>query len=185
MCKSLGHSSRSGRRISDESKIKPLYCGKFVIHRRDTQSVGILAYGSSVMWPCVYWETETILCRKIHGLAGHLCVFLNQKFVFCRLCVGRNDKDPTTLVSRWLIGFCLCFYWKAQLVCICMIFSEFLFCLILDIIGKLFLCVSIQTSLRVHPASHMMNTDISALELQQPGSETDHSSLSGASVVNS
>ena len=95
MCKSLGHSSRSGRKISDESKIKLLYGGKFVIHRRDTQSVEILVYVSSVMWPCVYWETETILCWKIRGLAGHLCVLFNQKFVFCRLCVGRNDdKDP-------------------------------------------------------------------------------------------
>jgi len=37
-------------------------------------------------------------------------------------------------------------------------------------------------SRRVHQAAYAMNTDISALELQQPGSEAD---LSGALVVNS
>ena len=53
---------------------------------------------------------------------------------------------------------------------------------ILKIIVNLFLCVSIQMSRRVHQAAYAMNTDISALELQQPGSEAD---LSGALVVNS
>jgi hypothetical protein len=178
------------------AKLKPLCGGKFVIHRRDTQSVGILAYSSSVMWPCLYRESETILCWKIHGLAGHLCVFFNQKFVFCRLCIGRNDdKNPPTPISHWLMGFCLCFYWKAQLVCIHMIFSKFFFFLggggCWQWFGSLYnqkfvsVCVSIQTSPRVHPASYTMNTDISTWELQQPESEADHSSLSGAWVVNS
>jgi hypothetical protein len=87
-----------GEKFLMNAKLKQLCGGKFVIHRHDTQSVGILAYGSTVMWLCVYWETETILCWKIRGLAGHLCVFFNQKFVFCRLCVGRNDvKNPPPL----------------------------------------------------------------------------------------
>lgn len=84
-----------GEKFLMTAKLKPLCGGKFVIHRRDTQSVGILAYSSSVMWPCLYRESETILCWKIRGLAGHLCVFFNQKFVFWRLCIGRNDdKNP-------------------------------------------------------------------------------------------
>lgn len=64
-------------------------------------------------------------------------------------------------------------------MCIHMIFSKFFFLggggLILYIIRNLFLCVSIQTT-----QPHTMNTDISTLELQQPESEADHSSLSGA-----
>jgi hypothetical protein len=84
-----------GENFLMNAKLKPLCGGKFVNHRCGTQSVGILAYGSKVMWPCVYWETDTILCWKICGLAGHLCVFLNQKFVFCRLHVGRNDNTRT------------------------------------------------------------------------------------------
>ena len=101
----FGSAAGVGETFLVNAKLKPLCGGKFVIHRRDTQSVGILAYGSSVMWPCVYWETETILCWKIRGLAGHLCIFFNQKFVFCRLCVGRNDdKDPPPQVHiEWIL----------------------------------------------------------------------------------
>jgi hypothetical protein len=40
------------------AKLKPPCGGKFVIHRRDTQSVGILTFGSSVIWPFVYGETD-------------------------------------------------------------------------------------------------------------------------------
>lgn len=68
-----------GEKFLMNAKLKPLCGRKFVIHRCDTQSIGILACGSSVMWPCVYWEIETILCWKICGLAGHLCVFLKSK----------------------------------------------------------------------------------------------------------
>jgi hypothetical protein len=39
-------------------KLKPLCGGKFVIPRHDTQSVDILIFGSSVIWPCVYGETD-------------------------------------------------------------------------------------------------------------------------------
>jgi hypothetical protein len=58
----FGLIARVGEKLVMDAKLKPLCGGKFVMHRRDTQSTGILAYGSSIMWPCVYWETETILC---------------------------------------------------------------------------------------------------------------------------
>jgi len=43
-----GSVARVGEKFLMNAKLKPLCGRKFVIHRCDTQSIGILAYGSSV-----------------------------------------------------------------------------------------------------------------------------------------
>jgi hypothetical protein len=47
-----------GKKILMHAKIKPLCGGNFLVHRHDAQSVGIYAYVSSVIWACVYGETD-------------------------------------------------------------------------------------------------------------------------------
>jgi hypothetical protein len=42
------------------TKLKPFCVEKFVIHRRDPQSVGIFAFGSLVIWLHVYEETFSV-----------------------------------------------------------------------------------------------------------------------------
>jgi len=61
------------------AKLKPLCGGKFVIHRRDTQIVGILVYGSSVMWPCVclcvLGNRNHFMLENLWFSSAFMCVF--------------------------------------------------------------------------------------------------------------